>query len=96
MFISCKYNGFSKEIKLFSLNFYTFYRNQQQIPIFLVIFATMLNIEYRIIALKYFSIMKKKMYDAPMAEVIVMELQGMIAASDGIGAPSWTPGSLEG
>ena len=40
--------------------------------------------------------MKKKLYDAPMAEVIEMELQGMIAASDGVGAPSWTPGSLQG
>ena len=28
--------------------------------------------------------MKKKSYDAPMAEVIEMELQGMIAASDGV------------
>ena len=40
--------------------------------------------------------MKKKLYDAPMAEVIEMELQGMIAASDGVGAPSWTPGDLSG
>ena len=36
--------------------------------------------------------MKKKLYDAPMAEVIVMELQNMIAAS--VGSPSWTPGDL--
>jgi hypothetical protein len=36
--------------------------------------------------------MKKKLYDAPMAEVIEMELQGMIAASTE--APSWTPGDL--
>ena len=34
--------------------------------------------------------MKKKMYVSPMAEVIEMELQNMIAAS--IGSPSWTPG----
>ena len=36
--------------------------------------------------------MKKKLYDAPMAEVIVMELQNMIAAS--VGSPSWTQGDL--
>ena len=36
--------------------------------------------------------MKKKMYVSPMAEVIEMELQNMIAAS--IGSPSWTPGDL--
>ena len=32
------------------------------------------------------------MYVSPMAEVIEMELQNMIAAS--IGSPSWTPGDL--
>ena len=36
--------------------------------------------------------MKKKLYDAPMAEVIEMELQNMIAAS--IGSPTWTPGDI--
>ena len=36
--------------------------------------------------------MKKKMYDAPMAEVIVMELQGMIASSgNGVDAPIYPP-----
>ena len=35
--------------------------------------------------------MKKKLYDAPMAEVIEMELQGMIAASDGVDAPIYPP-----
>ena len=54
----------------------------------------MLNIEYRIIILKYFRIMKK--YDAPMAEVIEMELQGMIAASGDVDAPIFGPGSLTG
>ena len=56
----------------------------------------MLNIEYRIIILKYFRIMKKKLYDAPMAEVIEMELQGMIAASGDVDAPIFGPGSLTG
>lgn len=38
--------------------------------------------------------MKKKLYDAPMAEVIEMELQGMIASSgDMVDSPTWTPGS---
>ena len=36
--------------------------------------------------------MKKKLYVSPMAEVIEMELQGMIANS--IGSPTWTPGEL--
>ena len=36
--------------------------------------------------------MKKKLYDAPMAEVIEMELQGMIAASgNGVDAPIYPP-----
>lgn len=34
--------------------------------------------------------MKKKLYDAPMAEVIEMELQGMIASS-GVDAPIYPP-----
>ena len=36
--------------------------------------------------------MKKKLYDAPMAEVIEMELQGMIARSgNGVDAPIYPP-----
>ena len=41
-------------------------------------------------------VMKQKIYVAPQCEVIEMELQGMIAASDGVGAPTWTPGDLSG
>ena len=40
--------------------------------------------------------MKKKLYDAPMGEVIEMELQGMIAASGDVDAPIFGPGSLTG
>ena len=39
---------------------------------------------------------EQKIYAAPQCEVIEMELQGMIAASDGVGAPTWTPGDLSG
>ena len=36
--------------------------------------------------------MKKTLYDAPMAEVIEMELQGMIASSgNGVDAPIYPP-----
>ena len=36
--------------------------------------------------------MKRKLYDAPMAEVIEMELQGMIASSGtGVDAPIYPP-----
>ena len=39
--------------------------------------------------------MKKKSYDAPMAEVIEMELQGMIAASDPtVPVPGFGPANL--
>ena len=38
--------------------------------------------------------MKKKLYDAPMAEVIEMELQGMIAASGEFELPGYPAGNL--
>ena len=38
--------------------------------------------------------MKKKLYDAPMAEVIEMELQGMIAASGDFELPGYPAGDL--
>ena len=40
--------------------------------------------------------MKKKLYVSPMAEVIEMDLQGMIAASGDVDAPIFGPGSLTG
>jgi hypothetical protein len=40
--------------------------------------------------------MKQEIYVTPQCEVIEMELQGMIAASDGVGAPTWTPGDFSG
>ena len=38
--------------------------------------------------------MKKKLYDAPMAEVIEMELQGMIAASGDFELPGYPAGNF--
>ena len=40
--------------------------------------------------------MKNKLYVSPMADVIEMELQGMIAASGDVDAPIFGPGSLTG
>jgi len=41
--------------------------------------------------------MKKKLYDAPLCEVIELELEGMIAASaDGLTLPGYGAGTVPG